>query len=55
MKNPMLTNIAVSTETHKLLVAHIQDIDGKIGKFADKAIKEKIEKETKKKKPKQTV
>lgn len=53
MKNPLLTNIAVSTETHKLLVAHIQDRDGKIGKFADKAIREKIEKETKKKKSKQ--
>jgi hypothetical protein len=46
--NPLLTNIAVSTETHKILVAHIQNIDGKIGKFADKAIREKIEKEIKK-------
>jgi hypothetical protein len=42
-------NIAVSAETHKLLVAHIQNIDGKLGKFADKAIREKIERE----KPKQ--
>jgi hypothetical protein len=47
--NPLLTNIAVSTETHKLLVSHIQNIDGKIGKFTDKAIREKIDKETKKK------
>lgn len=38
-------NIAVSAETHNLLVAHIQVIDGKIGKFADKAIREKLERE----------
>lgn len=44
----------MSTETHKLLVFHIQNVDGKIGKFADKAIREKIEKETKRKKTKQT-
>lgn len=50
MKNPSLINIAVSTETHKLLVSHIQNIDGKIGKFTDKAIREKIERETKKQK-----
>lgn len=55
MKNPLLTNIAVSTETHKLLVAHIQNIDGKIGKYADKAIRERIEKDLKKKKPKPSI
>lgn len=55
MKNPLLTNIAVSTETHKILVSHIQNIDGKIGKFADKAIREKIEKETKRKKSKLSI
>jgi hypothetical protein len=40
-------NISVSKETHSLLVAHILKIDGKLGKFADKAIKEKIEREEK--------
>jgi hypothetical protein len=42
-------NIAVSVETHQLLISHIQVIDGKIGKFTEKAIREKIERE----KPKQ--
>lgn len=42
------TNVAISIETHENLVAHIQQVDGKIGKFVDKAIKEKIERETKK-------
>ncbi len=41
------TNIAVNTEVHKLLVSHIQSIDGKIGKWTEKAIKEKLEKELK--------
>lgn len=40
--------IAISTETHELLVKYIEKTDGKIGKFSDKAIKEKIEKEEKK-------
>lgn len=40
--------IAISTETHSLLVEHIGKTDGKLGKFADRAIKEKIEVETKK-------
>lgn len=35
-------NIAISKEVHLLLVAHIQETDGKIGKFTEKAIKEKI-------------
>lgn len=46
--NPSLINVAISVETHQLLVAYIQNIDGKIGKFTDKAVKEKIERETKK-------
>lgn len=41
-----LINISVSKDTHKILVAHIEATDGKIGKFTDKAIKEKIERET---------
>jgi len=45
---PTTINIAVSKETHELLVSHIQSIDGKIGKFTEKAIKEKIERETRK-------
>jgi len=49
MKNIKQTiNIAVSTEVHSLLVDHVQKVDGKIGKFTEKAIKEKLEKETKK-------
>lgn len=46
--NPSLVNVAISVETHQILVTHIQNIDGKIGKFTDKAIKEKIEREAKK-------
>lgn len=38
-------NVAVSTETHQLLVSHVQSVDGKIGKFVEKAIKEKIERD----------
>lgn len=38
-------NVAVSVETHNLLVSHIQLVEGKIGKFTDRAIKEKIERE----------
>ena len=45
---PPTVNVAVSAETHKMLVSHIQNIDGKIGKFTDKAIKEKIERDSKK-------
>jgi hypothetical protein len=40
--------IAISNETHSMLVEHIEKTDGKLGKFSDKAIKEKIERETKK-------
>lgn len=40
--------IAISTETHAMLVTHIVNTDGKIGKFAERAIREKIEKEEKK-------
>ena len=40
-------NIAISNETHKLLVSYIEKIDGKLGKYADRAIKEKLEKDTK--------
>lgn len=45
--NSSTINVAVSVETHKLLVEYIQKIDGKIGKFTEKAIKEKIQRETK--------
>lgn len=38
-------NVAVNKELHKLVVAHIQETDGKIGKFTEKAIKEKLERE----------
>lgn len=41
------TNVAISVETHKLLVVYIQSIDGKIGKFVDKAIREKMIKDKK--------
>lgn len=40
--------VAISTDTHSILVNHIEKTDGKIGRFVDKAVKEKIEKETKK-------
>lgn len=38
-------NIAVNAETHQLLVSHVQSVDGKIGKFTERAIKEKIDRE----------
>ncbi len=47
-QNASTQNVAISCDTHKLLVAHIEKTDGKMGKFADKAIKEKLEKENKK-------
>lgn len=49
MKNIKQTvNIAVGIEVHSQLVTHIQKVDGKIGKFTEKAIKEKLERECKK-------
>ena len=42
-----LQNVSIPIETHKLLVEHVDKIDGKIYKFVEKAIKEKIEKDTK--------
>jgi len=38
-------NIAISNETHSALVSYVQSVDGKIGKFVEKAIKEKIDRE----------
>lgn len=38
-------NIAVNKDLHKLVVAHVQEIDGKIGKFTEKALKEKLDRE----------
>lgn len=43
-------NIRVDDETHALLVEFIEKTDRKIGKFTAVAIREKIEKESKKKK-----
>lgn len=40
-------NVAISTETHAILIAHVEKNDSKAGKFTDKAIKEKIERENK--------
>ncbi len=49
---PGTQNIAVSKDTHKLLVAYVEKIEGKISKVADRAIREFIEKtEPKVKKP----
>jgi hypothetical protein len=45
---PLTQNVAISNETHSLLVSHVQENDLKLGKFADKAIREKIEHEIKK-------
>lgn len=50
--NSNLINVSITKDTHKILVEYIQNVDGKIGKFTEKAIKEKIERETLKK-PKQ--
>ena len=45
MKTKSTINVAMSVDVHQLLVNHIQVIDGKLGKFTEKAIKEKIERE----------
>lgn len=42
-----IQNVSIPIETHKLLVDHVNKIDGKIYKFVEKAIKEKIEREAK--------
>lgn len=39
-------NVSIPIETHKILVAHVDKIDGKIYKFVEKAIKEKIQRDT---------
>lgn len=49
--SPATANIAISIETHKMLAAYMQKIDGKMGKFADKVLREKIEKINKLKRP----
>ena len=50
MNNQTSKNVALSNETHKLLVEYAQSVDGKITKIADRAIKEYIEKNQKSKK-----
>jgi hypothetical protein len=42
-------NVPITKETHQLLVAHVQVVDRRIWKFADEAIREKLEREAKKK------
>jgi hypothetical protein len=44
---PTTINIAISREIHEFLVSYIQSIDGKIGKFTEKAIKQKIYRDAK--------
>lgn len=38
-------NIAVSLETHALLVNYTQLVDGKIGKISDRVLREFVKKE----------
>lgn len=38
-------NLTITKESHKLLVEHLKDTSNKIGKWADLAIREKIQKE----------
>ena len=45
-KKKQWQNVTISTEVHKILLDHIDKIDGKIYKFVEKAIKEKIERDT---------
>lgn len=40
-------NVPIMKDTHKLLVAHAQQVEGKIYKIADKAIREYLEKNPK--------
>lgn len=47
MKIPTTTNVALSNETHKMLVEYAQSVEGKITKIADRAIREYIEKNKK--------
>jgi len=43
-------NVALSIETHKMLVEYAQSVDGKVTKIADRAVREYVQK---RKKPKQ--
>lgn len=47
MNNSTSKNVALSNETHKILVEYAQSVDGKITKIADRAVKEYVEKKTK--------
>jgi len=47
MKPKTTTNVAINTDVHTALVIHIQSIDGKIGKWTEKAIKEKLDRDAK--------
>ena len=38
-------NLTITKDCHKLLVDHLKDTSNKIGKWADIAIRERIEKE----------
>ena len=46
MKNNRQTqNVALSIDTHKMLVNYAQSVDGKITKLADRIIREFVQKE----------
>lgn len=40
-------NVPITKDTHKILVAYAEQVEGKIYKIADKAIREYVEKKTK--------
>jgi hypothetical protein len=46
------TNISVDSEVHKELIVHLENGDRKIAKFTEAAIREKIQRESKKSKKK---
>jgi hypothetical protein len=43
-----LINISIKKETHEMLVTHVEKFGGKIGKWADMVLTERLEKENKK-------
>lgn len=48
MVKPQTQNIAISTITHSLLVDFVEKTDGKMGKIADRFLRERLEAELKK-------
>lgn len=48
MVKPQTQNIAISIETHSMLIKLVEITDGKMGKIADRFLRERLESELKK-------